>query len=96
MANSLGRAIERHEIVIINPDYIIDEFNEDTRFQCEHGFGMMPFTAGHSITGIWLATGEREGYMSWTIEAGLTEAWQEEHGKFGEKDAIPNPDPKAK
>lgn len=85
MANSLKRKIENGEIVIINPAVLHEQYRADARFKVTSGFGMMPFTVGSKIFGIWLADGSQEVFDANDIAVEATLQWQGSHGKFGER-----------
>lgn len=81
MANALNRDIAVGEVVIIDPKYVVEEANQDTRFMVNSGFGRLSHTVGRKMFGIWMATGEESMFYGFMISPELTEKYQAEKKK---------------
>lgn len=76
MANSLGRNIQKGEVVIIKKDILKPAFQADRRFEVLGGFGMNSFTTGRALFGKFLVDGEETRMSGYDIDKEETEAFQ--------------------
>ena len=80
--NTLGRSIEKGEVVILDKNYFDASIHSDLRFRCDAGYGMHNFTAGTALFGVFLIDGESDRIEGTMIDAKATEHYQQKHGKF--------------
>jgi hypothetical protein len=90
MANSLGRTIEKGEVVVIRTTCLKPCLSPEQRaLIVEEGSGMFYDTMGIALLGYWYdGTGRTRMQSTW-IDAERTQAFQDEHGRFPEVEAPP-------